>query len=380
MSASTVLIVDDEAAIRRGIARILEQHGFEVATAEDGQEAAHWLDAHSCDVVVCDISMPRLDGLGLLRHTARLDMDIPVVLITGAPSLESAIQAVEYGAFNYLTKPFQPRDLLDTVVRAAHLRRMAAFKAQALALSGLPGGRGGDLGGLTASLDRALDSLWIAYQPIVRAHDGSVFGYEALMRSENPGLPHPGAMINAAERLARLPDLGRTVRQRAVEPMTPQRGLLFVNLHPCDLEDEDLRSPKASLSRIAARTVLEITERASLESVRNVRQRVEELRALGFRIALDDLGAGYAGLTSFASLQPDFVKYDMSLVRGIHRDPVRQRLIRSMTDLCVEMGIEVVAEGVEIPQERDTLVDLGCHLLQGFLFGKPGRPFPSVTW
>jgi len=380
MSTSRVLVVDDERAIRRGIARVLERHGFEVATASDGQCASEWLDDHGCDVVVCDISMPRLDGLGLLRHVSRFDLDIPVVLITGAPTLESAIQAIEYGAFHYLTKPFEPRELLKTVVRAAHLRRMASLKAQALALSGLPGGRAGDLGALTASFERALGSLWMAYQPILRASDGSVMGYEALMRTEDPGLPHPGAMLDAAERLARLPELGRAVRSRAVGPMIDQPGLLFINLHPRDLDDENLWSVEAPLTSMAERTVLEITERASLENVRSVRKRVEALRDLGFRIAVDDLGAGYAGLTSFASLQPDFVKYDMSLVRGVHRDPVRQKLIRSMTDLCVEMGIEVVAEGIETPEERDVLVKLGCHLLQGFRFGKPGPPFPEVTW
>jgi EAL domain-containing protein (putative c-di-GMP-specific phosphodiesterase class I) len=200
------------------------------------------------------------------------------------------------------------------------------------------------------------------------------------MRTDDPGLPHPGAMLDAAERLARLPDLGRAVRQRAVGPMDAGRGMLFINLHPRDLDDEELWSPDAPLSRIAEQTVLEITERASLENVRSVRKRVEALRELGFRIAVDDLGAGYAGLTSFASLQPDFVKFDMSLVRGVDRDPVRQKLIRSMTDLCMEMDIEVVAEGIETPEERDVVVELGCHLLQGFRFGKPGRPFPDVAW
>jgi EAL domain-containing protein (putative c-di-GMP-specific phosphodiesterase class I) len=380
MSTSRILVVDDEPAIRRGIARVLERRGFDVETAQDGQQAADWLDHDTCDVVVCDISMPRLDGLGLLRHVSLLDLDIPVILITGAPSLESAIQAIEYGAFHYLTKPFDPQELLQTVVRAAHLRRMAALKAQALALSGLPGGRAGDLGALAASFERALDSLWMAYQPILRASDGTVFGYEALMRTDDPGLPHPGAMLDAAERLARLPDLGRAVRQRAVGPMDAGRGMLFINLHPRDLDDEELWSPDAPLSRIAEQTVLEITERASLENVRSVRKRVEALRELGFRIAVDDLGAGYAGLTSFASLQPDFVKFDMSLVRGVDRDPVRQKLIRSMTDLCMEMDIEVVAEGIETPEERDVVVELGCHLLQGFRFGKPGRPFPDVAW
>ncbi len=382
MASSNILIVDDEEAIRKAVSRLLERSGFEVESAGDGEQAKEMLEHGHTDVVVCDIAMPRMDGMAFLKHVSRQDLDIPVILMTGAPSLDTAIEAIEYGAFHYLTKPFEPADLRRTVVRAAHLRRMAKLKAQALALSGLPGGRTGDLGSLEASFERALASLWMAYQPIVRAADRTVMGYEALMRSDDPGLPHPGAVLDAAERLARLPELGQLIRERATEPMLAdeQRGLLFLNLHPRDLVDEHLVSGRAPLTALAHRTVLEVTERASLDNLSDVRGRVERLRSLGFRIAVDDLGAGYAGLTSFASLQPDFVKFDMSLIRGVDRDSVRQKLMRSMNDLCVEMGIQTVAEGIETAAERDAVIDAGCHLLQGYRLAKPGRPFPDAAW
>ena len=83
------------------------------------------------------------------------------------------------------------------------------------------------------------------------------------------------------------------------------------------IDDHELFSPAAPLSRIASRVVLEITERASLDELGDVAPRLAQLRGLGFRIAIDDLGAGYAGLTSFAQLEPEVVKVDMSLVRGI---------------------------------------------------------------
>jgi len=382
VATSNILIVDDEEAIRRAVSRLLQRSGFEVESAGDGEEAKGVLERGQTDVVVCDIAMPRMDGMAFLKHVSRRDLDIPVILMTGAPSLDTAIEAIEYGAFHYLTKPFEPSELLRTVVRAAHLRRMAKLKAQALAISGLPGGRAGDLGSLEASFDRALASLWMAYQPILRAEDRQVVGYEALMRSDDPGLPHPGAVLDAAERLARLPELGQLIRERATAPMLAdeQRGLLFLNLHPRDLVDEHLISRKAPLTALASRTVLEVTERASLDNLSDVRRRVERLRSLGFRIAVDDLGAGYAGLTSFASLQPDYVKFDMSLVRGLDRDPVRQKLMRSMNDLCVEMDIQTVAEGIETEAERDAVIDTGCDLLQGYRIAKPGRPFPDAAW
>src|SRR4029079_10187530 len=108
-----------------------------------------------------------------------------------------------------------------------------------------------------------------------------------------------------------------TIRERAaqliVSGTVPE--LLFMNVHPEDLTDDTLLDPHAPLSRVASRVVLEVTERASLEKMTGVAERIRGLRELGFRIALDDLGAGYAGLTSFATLTPDVVKVDMSLVR-----------------------------------------------------------------
>jgi EAL domain-containing protein (putative c-di-GMP-specific phosphodiesterase class I) len=130
----------------------------------------------------------------------------------------------------------------------------------------------------------------------------------------------------------------------------------------------------------ANRVVLEITERASLERVKDVKAKLSELRRIGFRIAIDDLGAGYAGLTSFATLEPEFVKLDMSLVRDIDRNHTKEALVRSMASVCKELGMMVVAEGVETPQECDRLVALGCDFLQGYLLAKPGKPFPSFSW
>jgi EAL domain-containing protein (putative c-di-GMP-specific phosphodiesterase class I) len=259
---------------------------------------------------------------------------------------------------------------------------MARVTQQAAELLGHTSALGADRAGLEASYERAIQSLWIAYQPILNANSGSVFGYEALLRSGEPTLPHPGAVIDAAERLDRLEELGRTIRDLATAPVTnaPDRGVLFVNLHVTDLLDSALYSHDSALSQIAHRVVLEITERSALDQVKDARNRVASLREMGFRIAVDDLGAGYAGLTSFALLEPEIVKLDMSLVRDVHKNSTKQKIIRSMAGLSKDMGMLVVAEGVETRDEREALIELGCDLLQGFLFARPGPPFPEVHW
>ncbi|HVO31637.1 MAG TPA: EAL domain-containing protein, partial [bacterium] len=234
---------------------------------------------------------------------------------------------------------------------------------------------------LRGVFEQALADLWIAYQPLV-GRDGSLYGHEALMRLKHPKVPHPGAMLEIAEQLDDLPTLGRTIRTRAASPVAnaPESGALFVNLHPYDLNDPDLVSPGSPLAQIAERVVLEITERKDLSNIQTLRQRIIQLREIGFRVAVDDLGAGYAGLTSFALLEPDIVKIDMSLVRDLDRSPVKQRLVRSITNLCRDMGIVVVGEGVETKAERDALLEFGVDLLQGYLLAKPGQPFPKINW
>ena len=220
----------------------------------------------------------------------------------------------------------------------------------------------------------------MAFQPIVDVRNRTIYGYEALMRTREATLPHPGAVLGAAERLDRLDDLGRRVRalSAAAFDRAPDDALLFVNLHTRDLLDLELYAADAPLSRIATRVVLEITERSTIDDIADVQARVSELRRNGFRIAIDDLGAGYAGLSSFAALKPEVVKLDMSLVRNVHQSAIRQRLIGSMASLCREMGMQVVAEGVEVVEELDAVSGSGCDLLQGYFLAKPGPPFPSV--
>ena len=381
-SRARVLVVDDEAPLRRALQRILEQAGYEVVAAANGREAQRWLeDISTIDAIVSDLNMPEMTGLELLRAVRSRDLDLPVLLVTAAPDVESAIEAIDYGAYKYIPKPIDSAVLCESVHRAVGLRRMARVKREAFALLGESNVQAADRAGLEASFGRALDTLWIAYQPIVRAGSGEVFGYEALLRANKPKLPHPGAILDAAERLERLPELGRAVRTAAVAPMAGAPGAaLFVNLHPRDLADEVLFSADSPLAKLAPRVILEITERASLDEVSDVRERVARLRKLGFRLAVDDLGAGYAGLTSFATLEPEVIKLDMCLVRDVDTNVVKRRVVDKMTALAHELGVLVVAEGVETIPERDALIAAGCDLLQGYLLARPGKPFPSVSW
>jgi EAL domain-containing protein (putative c-di-GMP-specific phosphodiesterase class I) len=376
---ATVVVVDDDPQVLRALGRSLEG-SFDVKEYESPEQAIDHVRRGGVSVVISDVAMPKMTGIELLRAIRNQDPDIPVILITGEPSLEGATSAIELGVFRYLRKPCRPEEVRTTAEQASRLYRLAQTKREALELAGPAGAS--DRVGLELTFRAALDALWIAYQPIVSLSDRSVFGYEALMRSAHGALPGPQHLLEAAERLQALDSLGRLIRERAVEPFAaaPPSTLLFINLHPKDLMDPELADPGSPLTAIADRVVLEVTERSSLGGLDDVQARVAELRKLGFRIAIDDLGAGYAGLTSFALLEPEIVKIDMTLTRGIDKSAVKQKLVSSLTGLCREMNMTIVTEGVETAAERDTLVGLGCDLLQGYLFAKPGRPFPAVSW
>jgi EAL domain-containing protein (putative c-di-GMP-specific phosphodiesterase class I) len=378
-SRKSVLLVDDDLSFARAVSRVLAASGFDVTTVHSGSAAAEAVATRPFDAIVSDIQMPGMSGVELLAVVRKHDLDVPVILLTAAPTIETAMEAVSLGALQYFAKPVSNDVLVNALERACQLHGVAQMKREALRLLGRADGQAGDLAGLRSCFDRAIQTMWMAFQPIVDLDARRVFGYEALLRSDEASLPHPGAILGAAERLGRVAELGGHIRALAAKAFerTSREVLLFVNLHALDLLDSGLYSPDALLTKVADRVVLEITERAAFDDVSDVKASVSALRSLGFRIALDDLGAGYAGLSSFAALEPDIVKLDMSLVRNVHQSTIRQRVVRSMTSLCKDMGMSVVAEGIEAAPERDMLQGFGCSLLQGYFFARPGPAFPQ---
>ena len=371
------MVVDDDGGLRRAVMRLLRRAGFEVVGVESGAGAIAALEAAAFDVVVSDVHMPHGSGLDLLREVRRVDLDIPIILVTGDPSVAAASTAVEYGAFRYLTKPVDSDALIKAAQHAARVCATARLHREVLSASALHASLT-DRSGLEARFEQAIDDMWMVFQPIVDAKSGALFGVEALMRSSEPSIPTPLALLDAATQLGRLGTLGRKVRALAAAAFANRDdgATLFVNLHPEDLLDFELVELTSPLSAFAPRVILEVAERASIASSPNLTERIARLRHLGFRIAVDDIGAGYSSLSSFTELTPELVKLDMSMVRDVHKSALKQRTVRALCELCHEIGTIVVGEGVETREERDALVHLGCDLLQGYLVGRPSRALP----
>jgi len=373
------LLVDGDAEIRGSFARILKENGWSVVEAGNGVDALEMVGKRPFDAIVSDVTMPGMDGIDFLRSVHELEPDLPVVMVTGVPALDSATKAIEFGAFRYLKKPVAPDLLAGTLDRAFQMHRLAKLKREALELVGAEAAQVADRAALEQRFARALERLWIAYQPIVLWSERLLLGYEALVRSGDPSLAQPAALFATAERLGKIDDLGRAIR-RAVVPSIPQAApdaLLFINIHAHELAADDFLQEGSALADVASRIVLEITERSSLGHVTDLDKRLHRLRRQGFRFAVDDLGGGYAGVSALTLLEPDFVKLDRSLVMGLEESPRRRSVVRAMVRLCThELGIQMIALGVESPAERDTLAREGVDLMQGELFAGPARDFP----
>jgi EAL domain-containing protein (putative c-di-GMP-specific phosphodiesterase class I) len=236
---------------------------------------------------------------------------------------------------------------------------------------------------LMAALDRTIRdrAFSFAFQPIATIATQEILGYEALCRPTDDAFPDPTTLFNTAERAGRVIDLGRACRVVAaatLEAMT-EDVLLFVNLHPHELNDSLITEGQSAFISHASSVVLEITETAAISDSNRLRRVMAGLREQGFRLALDDLGSGYAGLNSLALLQPDFVKLDMSLIRRIEVDSSLARLIKHILEFAAGEGMQVIAEGVETLQEYEAVRELGCPLAQGYLLARPGPPFPRLT-
>ncbi len=376
-----VVIVDDDAILVRAYERCLRFAGFDVKSNTSPRHMLEGFENGSADVVIADIGMPEMDGLGLLAAVRKIDPDVPVLLVTGMPTIDTAIAAIETGALRYLVKPIVSDELVASVTEATRLCKLARLRREATRVAKSvppPNGRST----LRDAFDRAMDTLYMAYQPIVDVTQKDVFGHEALVRTRESSIPHPGALFATAEKLGMLPQLARKIRMVAphvLEHLDPSVAL-FVNLHPRELADEQFAREIETLLPVATRIVFEVSERVSIDDLGRCRARLTQLRQQGFGLAVDDLGAGYAGLTSFALLEPEIVKLDMSLIRGVESSSIKQKVIGSLISLCTEMNVRVIGEGVETQQEADVLLELGCTLQQGYLHARPAFPIPNVTW
>jgi len=229
--------------------------------------------------------------------------------------------------------------------------------------------------------------LSVAYQPIVNLETGGVFGFEVLGRG-GPSrgaladlLDRPAALLDLAHACGRLGALDARWRDLALDELSRAKphAHVFLNLDPRAIGD-DAATPERLLAAVTAaglapsRVVLELAEAAA---TRSFERAFEHYAEHGFRVAIDDLGAGERALTMLMRLRPQFIKLDGTLIEELDKDPLRKELVRAITTFATRTGSRVIAECVETPAELTAVREAGVHFAQGFLLGRPG-PLPAV--
>ncbi|UCG12167.1 MAG: EAL domain-containing protein, partial [Deltaproteobacteria bacterium] len=223
------------------------------------------------------------------------------------------------------------------------------------------------------------------YQPIVDLWNKEIIGYEALSRGPTNEFEDPDYLFKIASEADAIWRLERLCRLQAFKGACQlQDGkLLFVNVEPHAIYDPKFRSSE-TLSQMAEsgltpeRVVIELTEHTAMMDFPEFRQTLQLFKALGFKVAIDDMGSGYSSLQSIAELCPDFIKMDMSLTRNLHLDPIKQELVSTIARFSEKIGMTIIIEGVETAAELEALKKLGIRFAQGFYFAFPGNPFPEV--
>jgi EAL domain-containing protein (putative c-di-GMP-specific phosphodiesterase class I)/GGDEF domain-containing protein len=242
----------------------------------------------------------------------------------------------------------------------------------------------------TARVDRLRDiidreDVSTLVHPVFDLESMDVIGYEALSRGpEGSEFERPDKLFAVAYDADLVLRLERLCRKRALQAAAGMKEdrLLFVNVEPEAIADPQLRDiVTSSLLEESAlpssRVVLEITERAAITDFGAFRATLEYVRALGFTVAVDDAGAGYGSLQCMAEVRPEWLKIDLSLVRGVDSDDIRATLVESLVTLAERVGARLIAEGIETAEELEALRRLGVKYGQGFLLALPSAPFPE---
>ncbi|HEX4983614.1 MAG TPA: EAL domain-containing response regulator [Ilumatobacteraceae bacterium] len=381
-----VLIADDIDSNVQHLERILRMAGASsVHTVTDAGSAVDRCLEVVPDVILMDLDMPGIDCHAVLTSLRRDLPDegfLPVLVLTGDTTTQARERALDAGVNDFLTKPYDDvefvqrvrnlltmRALLRTVQRH-NLELQAELDAHAEGHRRVTVER--DLRRARVADAIADGALRMVYQPIVDLADGQMVGVEALARFDCDPRRSPAAWFAeaAAVDLAIELDLAAVEASLGALDWLPPDVFLSLNVSPATAISgrihESLRGAASS------RIVLELTEHTRIEDYDVLLAALDDLRQQGVRVAVDDAGAGYAGLQQILRLRPDIVKLDLEFTRTIDADPVRRALATSLVTFGRDTGEMIIAEGIETLEEFETLGRLGVCWGQGFYLAPPG--------
>lgn len=382
-----VLIADDDPAMLRAIADVIAAAGgmAVVAVAADADEAIEAAVRESPDVAILDVKMPAGGGPRAARGIAERAPGTRVVALSAHDDREAVASMLRAGALGYVVKGSPIDEIIETVGRAARglaslSSAVAADVASELDEQLSARERRAEERRLRITEIRAAlepGAIRTVFQPIVDLETGDTVGFEALSRFEIAPRHPPDFWFMTAGELGLLEELElaaiRTAAARFDE--LPLGSYLSLNVSPQTVLSEHLRP--ALLGVPPDRMVLEVTEHAAVPDYGALQAALAPIRLRGGRLAVDDAGAGFASLRHILQLEPNAIKLDLSITRDIDTDRARRALASALVSYAREMGISLIAEGIETRAELEAVRSLGVRYGQGYFLGRPA-PDPIV--
>jgi EAL domain-containing protein (putative c-di-GMP-specific phosphodiesterase class I)/ActR/RegA family two-component response regulator len=375
-----VLIADDEPALRNALATLLAHEDGLVLVGEagDADQAIELAVERRPDVALVDVNMPAGGGPRAAREIIRVSPETRVIALSAFEDRPTVMEMLRAGAVGYLVKGTAGQDLLGSIAKvfdggaslsaelidglvhelSSQLRREEIDQQQRAA-------RRGEIEGFLSG-----HGVSMVFQPIVDLRSRAPVGMEALARFHTLPLRPPNEWFAEAVEL----ELGIQLELMAIGSAMaglhkmPRHAYLSVN---CSARAAMSPELAMLIDGHAARMVIEITEHEAIEDYAVLATALEELRGQGIRLAIDDAGAGFASLRHTLLLRPDIVKVDTSLTRDIDGDRAKRAVTSALVSFGEEMGVAIVAEGIETRRELETLMVLGMPFGQGFYLSPP---------
>ncbi|MDX6542120.1 MAG: hypothetical protein QOI71_3730 [Gaiellales bacterium] len=376
----TVIVADDHPDFLRALSRIIQREpDFElVGKARDTTAAVRAAALYKPDVALVDWRMPGAGSAMAMAEIARSSPETRVVALSASGESEAVFEMLRAGASSYVVKSVTPDDLVE-VIRTTAAGRGAlspAVLGEVVAQMVRPEDHDESDAESLRRIRSVIDerAFEIAYQPIVALADDSVIGVEALARFDTEPKRSSDVWFGEALEVGLGTALDMAAAERALQilPELPPGIDLFLNVRPESISSERFADVMAGIK--AESVVLELTEHAPVRNYARLTGMLSDLRDDGFRIAVDDVGAGYASLRHLLNVSPDILKIDISLCRCIESDRARQVLAGALASLGREIGATVVAGGIETGPELQAVRELGIECAQGYYLGRPARP------
>ena len=384
---TSVLIVDDDPILCEVARSYFHEFGVsKIALARNGQEALYMVDQFDgyVDFILTDLKMPVMDGVQFLSHMHRRAYRGPIGIVSGegAAVASLAMELARKNGLNVVGTAAKPlnSECLDILVSTTRTPEIPADNNESSAIS-------------ANELEAAIYQHQVVayYQPQIDAATGVVSGVEALARLQHPerGIVAPGFFVPVAEERGLMPLLTNCMIKNVLSDIEALNRIdpdlkVSINLGAAVLGDttfpDDLALLFDKFQENRSRFVLELTESKLVEDSADSMEVLARLNLAGFQLSLDDFGTQFSNIEQLTKFPFKELKIDQSFVRSATTDSRSRATVESCVSLGKQLGMRVVAEGVETKKDSDLLVGLGVDRLQGFLFAKPLPINELVSW